>query len=228
MEQLKFQSSDEFNNKTRKEIGNLFGADVVILGNITKFGDVFTINVRGVNVETGIATFADTLTFKKIETLPSIISKFVANLNLTKNVDNIDLINLKYKIFKNAGTGILIPSSVIFSISFPLIMVGVGLFSYGDYILRQHPEYYGADNYMEYQNESWYREAQSYFSAGFYMIIPNAVISSIQLIMGIVSIPILVHSVKLKKQIFGIEKLDIYPYISMNDNFRIGLIFSIF
>jgi|GEM_PF-5579309 len=58
MSELKLQNSDDFNDQLRHELGNLFGVKLVILGSVTKIGEIITINVRGVEVDTGIAKFA--------------------------------------------------------------------------------------------------------------------------------------------------------------------------
>jgi TolB-like protein len=77
VEEMSLQSSDEFNDSLRVEIGNLYGAELAIVGSVTRFGDAITINVRAVDIKTGINKFAKDFTTKKEEDIPDEIQKMV-------------------------------------------------------------------------------------------------------------------------------------------------------
>jgi curli biogenesis system outer membrane secretion channel CsgG len=59
--ELDLQQSDEFNEEFIQELGNMFGVETVLLGSVTRFGESYVINIRGVSVSTGVGIFADTL-----------------------------------------------------------------------------------------------------------------------------------------------------------------------
>jgi TolB-like protein len=61
MKELDLSMSDEFSEETAAEIGNLLGVETVILGSVTRLGNKITINVRGIEVETALARFAQTV-----------------------------------------------------------------------------------------------------------------------------------------------------------------------
>lgn len=77
MNELSLQNSDDFNDDLREQLGNLYGAEMVMLGSITKIGKTITINVRGVEVATGIARFAKKVSTESEENIPELLDKLV-------------------------------------------------------------------------------------------------------------------------------------------------------
>lgn len=78
MKELELQDSDDFNDNVRLKIGELYNAEIIVLGSLTKIGERYTINVRGVNVETGVAIFAKNLDTYSKETLVDLVPRIVA------------------------------------------------------------------------------------------------------------------------------------------------------
>ena len=58
-DELHLQSNDEFNSDNAVEIGKLTGAVYVISGSITEVQNLLVITVRGIDVTTGVAVFAE-------------------------------------------------------------------------------------------------------------------------------------------------------------------------
>lgn len=77
MDELKLQNSDDFNDELRKELGNLYEVELVILGSVTMIGDNITINVRGVEVDTGVARFAKNFITNSENDIPYLIPLLV-------------------------------------------------------------------------------------------------------------------------------------------------------
>ena len=59
MKELKFQSSDDFDESSMMEVGKLAGAEIVVIGIITALQNQAVVNIRGISVKTGIAEFAE-------------------------------------------------------------------------------------------------------------------------------------------------------------------------
>lgn len=78
MRELSLQNSDDFNDKLRNDLGNLYGVELVILGSVTKIGRNITTNVRGVEVSTGIAKFAKSFTTSNEDEIPRLIEELVS------------------------------------------------------------------------------------------------------------------------------------------------------
>jgi len=78
MKELSMQNSDDFNDKLRTDLGNLYGVELVILGSVTKIGRNITTNVRGVEVSTGIAKFAKSFTTSNEDEIPRLIEELVS------------------------------------------------------------------------------------------------------------------------------------------------------
>ncbi|OHD15645.1 MAG: hypothetical protein A2086_13765 [Spirochaetes bacterium GWD1_27_9] len=81
MQELNLAGADEFNEESAAKIGNLLGVEFVLLGSVTKIGVNITINVRAIEVKTGLAAFAKKVTTKSetelvdaIDNLASLIS----------------------------------------------------------------------------------------------------------------------------------------------------------
>lgn len=77
MDELKLQNSDDFNDELRLELGNLYQVDLVILGSVTMIGDNITINVRGVEADTGVAKFAKNFITDSENDIPYLIPLLV-------------------------------------------------------------------------------------------------------------------------------------------------------
>lgn len=95
MKELNLQNSDDFNDRLREDLGNLHGVKLVILGSVTKIGSMITINMRGVEVSTGLAKFAKNITTRNEDEIPGLIQNLAIlvftndeGLNKTKNVDD--------------------------------------------------------------------------------------------------------------------------------------------
>lgn len=80
-EELKLTESDDFSDSTALEIGKLAKAKIVFLGSVTKMGSRITINVRGIEVETGIALFAENITTDSEDELPEAIDELADGIS---------------------------------------------------------------------------------------------------------------------------------------------------
>ena len=74
-EELKLTSEDDFDDVAVIEIGKLAKAKLILIGSVTQFGKKITINVRGIDVETGKALFGRNVITKRKNKLPKIIKK---------------------------------------------------------------------------------------------------------------------------------------------------------
>lgn len=97
MKELNLQNSDDFNDRLREDLGNLHGVKLVILGSVTKIGSMITINMRGVEVSTGLAKFAKNITTRNEDEIPGLIQNLAIlvftnddGLDKTKNRDDIN------------------------------------------------------------------------------------------------------------------------------------------
>ncbi|MCG8570214.1 MAG: CsgG/HfaB family protein, partial [Spirochaetes bacterium] len=77
LDELNLQNSDDFNDELRDNLGNLYGTELVILGSVTLIGQQITINLRGVDVETGVARVAKNVTTSDINELTFLIPNLV-------------------------------------------------------------------------------------------------------------------------------------------------------
>ena len=50
MDELSLQYSDDFSEEDAQDIGNLLGAEIVVIGSVTKLGDRITVNIRGISM----------------------------------------------------------------------------------------------------------------------------------------------------------------------------------
>lgn len=136
MNELSMQNSDDFNDTLRQELGNLYGAELVFLGSITKIGDTITINVRGVEVGTGVAKFAKKVSTSSEKDIPRLLDLLVDVIlgkkkdivltwssNTTTSQDNNTSNNTKKGLTKEKllavrlamgiSTGILVPTTIL-------------------------------------------------------------------------------------------------------------------
>lgn len=76
-EEQQFQFSGAIDQETAVKVGKITGAERLVMGSLTKFGTTFTINIRFIDVETGIATKAEKLRCKNENDIPIIIEGIV-------------------------------------------------------------------------------------------------------------------------------------------------------
>lgn len=89
--ELSLQFSDDFNESQALNVGRIAGAELILLGNVTRIGENYTINVRGVDIETGEARFARMVTVDDVDDLLYVVQDLV---------DEIGRVNLEAVIYK--------------------------------------------------------------------------------------------------------------------------------
>ena len=92
MKQLKIQNGDNFDESNAIEVGKLTGAEIVVIGVITVLKSQTVVNIRGINVNTGIDEFAEREFIKNQEQLLTVaesmakkFSKISANQDYADN-----------------------------------------------------------------------------------------------------------------------------------------------
>ena len=88
MKELKFQSGADFDESSAMEIGKLAGAEIVVIGIITALKTQIVVNIRGINVKTGIAEFAERDFIKKQEELLTSVEKIAKILSSSVESSN--------------------------------------------------------------------------------------------------------------------------------------------
>ncbi len=92
MKQLKIQNGDNFDEANAIEVGKLTGAEIVVIGVITALKSQTVVNIRGINVNTGIDEFAEREFIKSQEQLltvaESMAKKFSKNSANQDYADN--------------------------------------------------------------------------------------------------------------------------------------------
>lgn len=83
MKELKFQSGSDFDESSAVEVGKLAGAEIVVIGIITALNNQIIINIRGINVKTGIAEFAEKDSTKTQEGLLTSVERIAKKLSLS-------------------------------------------------------------------------------------------------------------------------------------------------
>lgn len=73
LKELNLSNSEDFNESTATQVGNLLGVDIILIGSVNKLGKNMTINVRGIEVKTGLASFAKKVVTKSEEDLVAAI-----------------------------------------------------------------------------------------------------------------------------------------------------------
>ncbi len=73
LQELNLSNSDEFSESTAAQVGNLLGVDIILIGSVNKLGKNISINVRGIEVKTGLASFAKKVVTKSEEELVTAI-----------------------------------------------------------------------------------------------------------------------------------------------------------
>jgi len=86
LKELKFQHKDDFDEATAVQIGKLTAAQVVVIGNVTELEGYFYINVRGVEVSTGIAKFGAKDKAASKKELVELIDRLALSLNKEVNI----------------------------------------------------------------------------------------------------------------------------------------------
>ncbi len=81
MEQQKLQLAGITDPSQAVEIGKLMATKYVVLGSVTKLGSTLTINLRFIDVETGMAELATKIRGKGEDALPEMIDDLVAQVN---------------------------------------------------------------------------------------------------------------------------------------------------
>lgn len=97
MKELRFQSGSDFDETSAMEVGKLAGAEIVAVGTITALKSRIIVNIRGINVKTGVAEFAEKDFIKSEDDLMRSVEKIAKNLPFSSpnapdpsNYDNID------------------------------------------------------------------------------------------------------------------------------------------
>ena len=88
MKELQFQSGADFDESSAMEIGKLAGAEIVVIGIITALKNQIVVNIRGINVKTGIAEFAERDFIKKQEELLTSVEKIAKILSSSVESSN--------------------------------------------------------------------------------------------------------------------------------------------
>jgi hypothetical protein len=88
MKELQFQSGADFDESSAMEIGKLAGAEVVVIGIITALPNQIVVNIRGINVKTGIAEFAERDFIKKQEELLIAVEDIARRLSSSDTPDS--------------------------------------------------------------------------------------------------------------------------------------------
>ena len=89
LQELNLSNSDEFTESTAAQVGNLLGVDIILIGSVNKLGKNISINVRGIEVKTGLASFAKKVVTKSEEDLITAIENLSVMISTaTKEGDN--------------------------------------------------------------------------------------------------------------------------------------------
>jgi len=93
--ELKLISGDDFEVKTIIQIGRLAKAKMIIAGSISKLGDKFIINARGIEIETGLVLFGKSITcdsenklFEAVKTIAAEITGVSGDIKMTAANDS--------------------------------------------------------------------------------------------------------------------------------------------
>lgn len=96
MNELKLSASDDFDDNQALEIGKLAKADMVLLGSITKIGEMYSVNARLIEVSTGTIKTAKRISTDSVNNLNDAINELAFSFNpnyksdsSSKKVENI-------------------------------------------------------------------------------------------------------------------------------------------
>ncbi|MCK4796104.1 MAG: hypothetical protein KAT05_01915 [Spirochaetes bacterium] len=229
MEELELQNSDDFNDAFRQELGNLYGVKIVILGNITKFTNQIIINIRGIEVSTGVAVFADALTIDSEKNIADKIFNFVKELSLTKGLNkmsNKELYNFqsllfRRRIYKKVAKGLIFSGSFVLGTGLSILGAGIGSWCYGGYLFNLN---WDADLPDEENISNANLSGGSYMTVGVILMVIGGVTSGIGLTLDIVAISLFAAARFYKKLINNKSSVIILPYFK----YVAGLEFGVF
>ncbi len=131
MSELKLSNSSEFNEDTAVEIGNLLGVNLVLIGSITKIGNNISINIRGIDVQSGLAKFSASERTQKADELMDKIEVLAYKLSgtdqKTKNLTIAKPELPKFELTPIRGAGIGLTSGGALLLIGGASMLGIGL-----------------------------------------------------------------------------------------------------
>lgn len=87
--ELNIANTEDFSDETAQEIGLLVGANIVVVGSVTQLGQLITINVRGIEVKSGIAMFAENKSTRNINQLYKIVNDLASEMGRTFKYEEI-------------------------------------------------------------------------------------------------------------------------------------------
>lgn len=87
--ELNIANTEDFSDETAQEIGLLVGANIVVVGSVTQLGQLITINVRGIEVKSGIAMFAENKSTRNVNQLYKIVNDLAAQMGKTFKYEEI-------------------------------------------------------------------------------------------------------------------------------------------
>jgi TolB-like protein len=235
-EELKLTSTDEFSESTAIQIGKLAKSKIVIIGSIGKVGDQFSINARGIEVETGKITFAKNVIASSEKTLFDEI-KILASLISNKQFEKIE--KKKTVIVKEEKKPIIFSNDQSYKMALTFVITGssllaVGIPTFVICMIYAIPSNFSTSQWIKFYNDSLgtsYNEktstdAYNTYNASLNTVLAFAIIGGVITLAGfaldIASIPLFVKSYKTKEKLslninFGISGYN--PAIALNLKF---------
>ena len=80
LKEQELQLSGAVDSETAVEIGNLIGAQAVVLGSLVKTGNVYTINARLIDVATGIVKIGENMSGEGENSIPTLVHQLVKSM----------------------------------------------------------------------------------------------------------------------------------------------------
>jgi TolB-like protein len=80
IDEQQFQLSGLVDEKTMAEIGKMHGVEVILTGNISKFGQLFSVNVKLIDVQNAKVIDSSNRTTKTMDEIPALITKIAWDL----------------------------------------------------------------------------------------------------------------------------------------------------
>lgn len=87
--ELNLANTEDFSDENAQEIGVLVGANIVVVGSVTQLGQLITINVRGIEVSSGIAMFAEDKSTRNINQLYKMVNDLAVQMGKTFKYEEI-------------------------------------------------------------------------------------------------------------------------------------------
>ena len=81
MKKLNLQDGSDIDESSAMEIGKIVGTEIVVIGTVTGLKSQSVVNIRGINVETGIDDFAERDFIKSQEELLTVVEKIAKKLS---------------------------------------------------------------------------------------------------------------------------------------------------